>query len=292
MRPVRLVMWLLVLIAVAALAVFLLASPRSAQPQQQSVARSDFGGHFTLVDSNGQPFDSETLKGKPYALFFGFTHCPDTCPTTLARLVRLRRQAGGDDAFNIVFVTVDPERDGPKEMGAYANAFGAPITGLTGSPAQIDTVKKQFGIYSQKVPTGDGDYTVDHTATVLLFDRDGKFVATLAPDEQDQVALDKIEARRIGLAFEDVVQQPVDCGDRFRLVEIGRMADVGHRDQLGPGDCLQHFRRVPIRKQVAGACREGSTSGLPASARNSGHASTAEAVFSSICLNGSAIAMS
>jgi protein SCO1/2 len=179
---------------VAAGVAFLLLRPAPNAPSSQtSVLSANFGGPFTLVGSDGQPFPSSRLNGKPYALFFGFTHCPDTCPTTLARLVKLRRDAGGDAAFNIVFVTVDPERDGPKEMGAYANAFGAPIIGLTGSPAQIDQVKKQFGIFSQKVPTGGGDYTVDHTATVLLFDRNGKFVATLAPDEQDAPALDKLK---------------------------------------------------------------------------------------------------
>src|SRR4051794_11876772 len=161
--------------------------------QQQPLVATSFGGPFTLVGTNGQPFGSEQLKGKPYALFFGFTHCPDTCPTTLARLVKLRRDAGGDSAFNIVFVSVDPERDGPKEMAAYSKAFGGPIIGLTGSPPQIAKVEKQFGIYAQKVPTGDGDYTMDHTATVLLFDREGKFVATLSPDEQDQPAIDKLK---------------------------------------------------------------------------------------------------
>jgi protein SCO1/2 len=125
---------------------------------------------------------------------FGYTHCPAVCPTTLATLAEARRSLGKDAAaVQVVFVTVDPERDGPKEMGTYSNAFGAPIIGLTGSPQQIDQVKKEFGIFSEKVPTGGGDYTVDHTATVLLFDRDGKFVATIAPDEQDQPAIDKLK---------------------------------------------------------------------------------------------------
>ena len=149
---------------------------------------------FTLVGTDGRPFPSGRLDGKPYALFFGFTHCPDTCPTTLSRLVKLRRDLGkGDQSFNIVLVTVDPERDGPKEMAAYSSAFGAPVIGLTGSPAQVEQVNKQFGIYSEKVPTGDGDYTVDHTAAVLLFGRDGKFVATISPEEQDAPALAKLK---------------------------------------------------------------------------------------------------
>lgn len=194
MKPVRYISWALVLVAVAAFAVLALRPASVAPTASTRTTTVDFGGPFTLVDSNGQPFSSSKLNGRPYAMFFGFTHCPDVCPTTLARLVKLRKELGkGDGAFDILFVTVDPERDGPKEVGAYSEAFGAPITGLTGSPAQIDQVKKKFGIYSQKVLTGDGDYTVDHTATVLLFDRNGKFVSTLSPDEPDQPALDKLE---------------------------------------------------------------------------------------------------
>jgi protein SCO1/2 len=192
-KQVRYVLWALVAVVAIGVAILLLRPAPSNQTGPATVLSANFGGPFTLVGDDGKPFPSSRLNGKPYALFFGFTHCPDTCPTTLARLVKLRRETGGDEAFNIVFVTVDPERDGPKEMGAYAEAFGAPIIGLTGSPAQIDQVKKQFGIFSQKVPTGGGDYTVDHTATVLLFDRNGKFVATLAPDEQDAPALDKLK---------------------------------------------------------------------------------------------------
>jgi protein SCO1/2 len=180
-------------VVLVAIAVLILTAPKQRSAPVQSVTSAGFGGPFTLVGSDGQPFGTEQLKGKPYVLFFGFTHCPDTCPTTLARLVKLRRDAGGDGAFNIAFITVDPERDGPKEMGAYSEAFGAPIIGLTGSPQQIDKVKKEYGIFSQKVPTGGGDYTVDHTATVLLFDRNGNFVATVAPDEQDSVALQKLK---------------------------------------------------------------------------------------------------
>ena len=96
-----------------------------------------------------KPFASTRLAGKPFAIFFGFTHCPDVCPTTLARLTRLRRALGqGDEAFQIVFVSVDPERDGPAEVGAYAKLFDTPVIGLTGTPAQVDQVKKQYAVYS------------------------------------------------------------------------------------------------------------------------------------------------
>jgi protein SCO1/2 len=108
-------------------------------------------------------------------------------------MVRLRAQAAMQDDVSIVFVTVDPERDGPAEVGKYAALFNAPIIGLTGSPAQIQQVKKQFGIFSQKSPDGAGGYSVDHTATVLLFDSAGKFVATIAPEEPDTPAIDKLK---------------------------------------------------------------------------------------------------
>jgi protein SCO1/2 len=191
-RRARLIIWGIVAAVLVVLGVLMLTAKQPRQPTQHTLVKADYGGPFTLVGDDGKPFGTDQLKGKPYALFFGFTQCPDVCPTTLARLVKLRRDAGGDGAFNIIFVTVDPERDGPKEMAAYSNAFGAPIIGLTGSAEQIAKVEKQFGIYAKKVPTGD-DYTMDHTATVLLFDRNGQFVATISPDEQDQPALDKLE---------------------------------------------------------------------------------------------------
>ena len=190
MKQLRIILWLLVAAAAVAGGILFLRQP-SAMPQSTATQVS-FGGPFTLVDGKGQPFASSKLTGKPFAIFFGFTHCPDVCPTTLARLVNLRRQLGDDQAFRILFVTVDPERDGPAEVGAYAGLFGAPVIGLTGSPAQIAKVKKQFGIFSEKVGSGD-NYTVDHTATVLLFDRDGQFQSTIAPDEADPAALAKLK---------------------------------------------------------------------------------------------------
>jgi protein SCO1/2 len=154
------------------------------------------GGPFVLTDHTGKRVSEADYAGKYLLVFFGFTHCPDVCPTTLARLVKLRRQIGkGDEAMSIVFVSVDPERDGPAEVGSYAQLFNAPVIGLTGSTADIERVKKQFGVYSAKVAQPGGGYSVDHSAAVFLMDRDGKFVATLSPEEGDAVALDKL--RRI-----------------------------------------------------------------------------------------------
>ena len=192
MKRLRILLWVVVAFAAAAFAFLMLRPEPQRQAQGETFSISGTGGPFTLTGSDGKPFTSTSLNGKPYAIFFGFTHCPDVCPTTLARLVKLRNQLGGARPFEILFVTVDPERDGPAEVGKYAELFGSPVTGLTGTPAQIEQVKKQFGIYSRKAPDQSGGYSVDHTSTVLLFDGQGKFVATIAPEESDRPALDKL----------------------------------------------------------------------------------------------------
>src|SRR5689334_17661040 len=155
----------------------------SASPEAPESAQSTFGGPFTLVGSDGKPFSSAKLSAKPYAIYFGFTRCADVCPTTLSRLVKLRKESGGEKAFNIVFVTIDPAHDGPKEVGQYAGLFNSPIIGLTGSQAQIDQVKKQFGIFAEPSPHPMAGKEMMHTATVLLFDANDKFTGTISPDE-------------------------------------------------------------------------------------------------------------
>ena len=193
---IRILLWLAVTVGAMVLVAILL---RPAPPPVATTEIASFGGPFTLTGSDGQPFSSARLAGRPYAIFFGFTHCPDVCPTTLARLARLRNSLGkGNDAFAIVFVTVDPERDKTADMGRYAGLFGTPIIGLTGSVAEIERVKKSFGIFSKKVSQSGGGYNVDHTATVLLFDREGKFSSTIAIDEGDGVALEKVKALTAG----------------------------------------------------------------------------------------------
>jgi protein SCO1/2 len=190
----RILLWVLVALAAAAFAFLQFRPVPQQSPLGPAFEITGVGGPFTLTGSDGKPFASTSLAGKPYVIFFGFTHCPDVCPTTLARLVKLRQQLKvGERPFEILFVSVDPDRDGPAEVGKYAELFGSPIIGLTGSPAQIDQVKKQFGIFSQKVPDQVGGYSVDHTSTVLLFDRNGKFVATIAPEEGDGPALEKLK---------------------------------------------------------------------------------------------------
>jgi protein SCO1/2 len=195
MKRLRIILWLLVALALLALGALYLRNANNS-PGSATIQAS-YGGPFTLVDAEGRPFASSKLAGRPYAIFFGFTNCPDVCPTTLARLVRLRRQVGGDQAFQIVFISVDPERDGPSDVARYTDLFDAPVIGLTGSPAQIAQVKKQYGIFSEKTGAGE-TYSVDHTAAVLLFDKAGEFQSTIAPDESDQAAVAKLRRLTTG----------------------------------------------------------------------------------------------
>jgi protein SCO1/2 len=144
------------------------------------------------VGADGKAFSSQAIAGKPYAIYFGFTRCGDVCPTTLARLVKLRREAANDQALRILFVTIDPANDGPKEVGQYAELFNAPIIGLTGTQSQIDQVKRQYGIYAEPVPHAAMGKQMEHTSTVLLFDGRGRLAGTIASGEADADALAKI----------------------------------------------------------------------------------------------------
>ena len=195
LRRVRLLLWLVIALAVVGTAALLLVRRVTVNPPQETSqsAPTNFGGPFTLVDGDGKPFSSAKLLGTPYAIYFGFTRCGDVCPTTLSRMVKLRKEAGGDKAFRIVFVTIDPKHDGPKEVGQYADLFNAPIIGLTGTQAQIDQVKKQYGIYAQPSEHPMPGKEMMHSAIVLLFDRNGKFVTTIAPDDPDADALSKLK---------------------------------------------------------------------------------------------------
>jgi protein SCO1 len=195
LKQVRILLWVLVALAVAGTAALvLIRSGPNRVPEAPSISQqAKFGGPFTLVGADGKSFSSAALAGKPYALFFGFTRCGDVCPTTLSRLVKLRREVASDTAMNIVFVTIDPEHDGPGEVGQYATLFNAPIIGLTGSADQIDQVKKQYGIYAHPSAHPMPGQEMSHTSTVLLFGRDGRFGGTIAADEPDSSALDKLK---------------------------------------------------------------------------------------------------
>ena len=136
------------------------------------------GGPFQLTDQAGKAFTDKDLKGKPTLIFFGYTHCPDVCPTSLFEMSEVLRAMGKDaDKVNAVFISVDPERDTPATMKDYLSSFDPHLEGLSGDPAETAKVITSYRVYAKKVPTKDGDYTMDHTALIYLMDRDGHFVS-------------------------------------------------------------------------------------------------------------------
>ena len=136
------------------------------------------GGPFALTDQNGKTVTDKSLKGKPTLIFFGYTHCPDVCPTSLFEISEVLRAMGRDaDKVNAIFISVDPERDTPAAMKDYLSSFDPHLEGLSGDPAETTKVLNSYRVYAKKVPTKDGDYTMDHTALIYLMDRDGRFVA-------------------------------------------------------------------------------------------------------------------
>jgi protein SCO1/2 len=141
-------------------------------------APAAIGGPFQLVDQSGATVTEKNLQGKPSLVFFGFTHCPDVCPTALFEMSEILRAMGKDaDRVNAYFISVDPERDNEQAMKDYLSSFDPHLKGLTGDPEAVSKVLSAYRVYAKKVPLKDGDYTMDHTALTYLMDRDGKFVA-------------------------------------------------------------------------------------------------------------------
>ena len=167
---------------VAVLAALALAwRPSGSGPGPSAVAPSAVGGPFHLVDQNGAPVDERLLRGKWSAVFFGYTYCPDVCPTTLAALGQAVGDLGADaERFQVVFITVDPERDTPAALKAYLSSATFPrgARGLTGSPQQIAAAARAYRVYYQKVPQGSS-YSMDHSAVVYLMDPQGRFASPL-----------------------------------------------------------------------------------------------------------------
>jgi len=143
-----------------------------------AIQAAAIGGPFHLIDQDGQPFSDRDLKGKTFLVFFGFTHCPDICPTTLFEMSEIMRDLGPEaDRTAALFISVDPERDTPQAMKDYLSSFDPHVRGLTGDAAALAAVAKAYRVYYRKVPVDGGDYTMDHTAIVYLMDKQGRFVS-------------------------------------------------------------------------------------------------------------------
>lgn len=159
----------------------------------QSSGIADIGGPFQLTTHKGTPLTDTDLRGCPYLVFFGFTYCPEICPTTLTELTA-RYEALGEEADKLMtlLVTVDPARDTQEALSQYMTAFHPSFVAPRGTQEQTDAMVKTYRATARKVPTSGGDYTMDHTTVVYMMDRQGRFVGTLAPHEKAEVQLTKL----------------------------------------------------------------------------------------------------
>jgi protein SCO1/2 len=171
----------------AALAALALAAACGPSPQHTpfqgvDVTGSSIGTDLRLPDQNGTPRSLADFRGKVVVVAFGYTHCPDVCPMTLANLANARRKLGKEgEQVQVLFVTVDPKRDTRELLGRYVTAFDPSFLGLAGSPADVQRTEKDFKLYVEERPTGNGDYSVDHTAQIFAYDRKGRLRLMMSP---------------------------------------------------------------------------------------------------------------
>jgi protein SCO1/2 len=150
-------------------------------------------GPLNLVDTRGRRVTEKDLIGKPSVIYFGFTYCPEVCPTTLAAMTTWLKALGPDaDKLNVIFVTIDPERDTPKKLGLYLSSFDPHIRGLTGSLAEVGQAAHNYNVYFQKVTVDGGGYTMDHSTTVYLMDRQGRLADVIGYQEPSADAIAKL----------------------------------------------------------------------------------------------------
>lgn len=167
------------------------------QARKMNVGLPDFRGDlFTLVDQTGRERQPEDFAGAPVALFYGYSYCPDVCPMTLTLLANALDDvaARGIDTgpLQTILITVDAERDTPDQLAAYLSLFDMPVTGLTGSADQLQAARQPFGAYARRVEAEDGVVLYDHSATVYLFDGDGRFTGTVVFNEPPEFVVEKL----------------------------------------------------------------------------------------------------
>lgn len=174
---------------IAGVTIGYLALPRPAEHPATT-----FTQPFGMTDQNGRAVTEKTFLGKPTLYFFGFTHCPDICPTTLGNISVWLNQLGPVNAakLNVVFISVDPERDTPAALKTYLQAFSPQIVGLSGTPQQLAKMAKEFMVYYAKVPEANGDYTMNHSAMIIMADAQGTFQGTISHEDSEAAALAKL----------------------------------------------------------------------------------------------------
>lgn len=200
-RIIQIGLWTLAALAVGVCAYLQWGKPPSEEraAAQDMVALmngdAEVGGAFSLIDQNGQPFTEASLVGRPTALFFGFVTCPDICPSTLSTLAILKTELGpSGDNLQVVFVTVDPERDTPEQLALYLSSFSLPVVGLTGSENDLAAMREAYFAHARRVPLESGGYTMDHTSFLYLLDEQGRFVEVRPYGEDPQATLTALRA--------------------------------------------------------------------------------------------------
>jgi protein SCO1/2 len=177
-RTLRLLLILGIFCAGLVLAATLVLIVAGRNPMTGLLSPAAIGGPFQLVDQDGRTVSEQDFKGKPFLVFFGFTHCPEICPTALFEMSEVLRKLGPDaERIRVLFITVDPERDTPAVLKDYMSSFEPQMRGLGGDPAAIAAAEKSYRVYAKKVPLEGGDYTMDHSVMVYLMNKEGRFVA-------------------------------------------------------------------------------------------------------------------
>jgi protein SCO1/2 len=191
LRRFRIVLWTLVVLAAAGATAIYVFKP----PNVPAVVAGVTGTPFTLDSTKGGTFTNDSLKGTPSLVFFGYTFCPDVCPTTMAESVAWKKELGlSDDQLRTIFVTVDPKRDTKQLLTDYLGSFDPGIIGLVGDQAATDAAKASFGVFSENgTPDKNGNYEVNHTASVFLMDKNGQFFGTIDYGEAKASAVAKIK---------------------------------------------------------------------------------------------------
>lgn len=190
LKFMRYILWGFVVLAAAGTTLFMQRQPQNLERPANTV---NIGGGFTMTSHLGQTMTEKDYRGRPMAMFFGFTNCPDICPTTLLRMTNLMKKLGADAGkLQVVLVSVDPERDTPEILHAYLSQFDPRFTAMTGTPAQLAAFAKNYRFFYKKVPLNGAEYTMDHSAGVYLYSAKGAFVGTLDPHESDEIVLSKL----------------------------------------------------------------------------------------------------
>jgi protein SCO1 len=162
--------------------------------EQQGAQAGAIGGPFHLTSMDGQRVSDADYKGHPFLVFFGYTHCPDICPTELFQISQILKARGTDQQIKALFITVDPQRDTPAVMKKYLSSFDSRIIGLSGTLQETEAVEKEYRVYAHKAPTQNGDYAMDHTAVIYLMDKEGRFVSAFNVDRPPQVAAKDLDS--------------------------------------------------------------------------------------------------